>query len=551
MNDTDDIARKKQEWARQKKLEDLSPSGGQLDGGADILYTPADVAGGDYLRDLGFPGEYPFTRGIHPAMYRATPWLMRLYSGFGSAEDTNQRWKYLIEQGTMGVVCAFDLPTQLGLDSDHDQARHEVGRVGVAVDTLRDFEVLYDGLPLEKMSTNMNIAAPAPILLAMYLALAGRAGVLSSSLRGILSNDLLSEFVSRGAWIFPVKPALRLTTDIIEYCIKHLPHFNPIVVRGFLIREGGGSMAYEMGYTFANAMTYIESALERGLDIDEVAPRISFFLATGTEFLEEAAKFRAGRRLWAKLMKEKYGAKKPASMMMRFMTMVCGSYYRREEPENNLVRGAYGILGAALGGLQGAIHPALDEAYALPTERTARLAIRTQQICAYETGVMDTVDPLGGSYYVEALTDRFQEEIQNVLGEVELMGGMTRAIEQGYIQKKLAEQAYQRSREEDSGQRVVVAMNKFPSEEGKREIEIHRPDDRVAREQMARLERVRAERDGDAVRRSLKLVEAAARGEDNILPSLIEAVGAYATIGEITETLTGVFGQFREPSAAF
>ncbi|MFQ5827375.1 MAG: methylmalonyl-CoA mutase, partial [Dehalococcoidia bacterium] len=540
MNNADDIAQKKQEWAQRKKLQDPSPARSQMGGEVDVLYTPADVPQADYLKDLGFPGEYPFTRGIHPAMYRATPWLMRLYSGFGSAEDTNKRWKYLIDRGTMGVVCAFDLPTQLGLDSDHPHARHEVGRVGVAVDTLRDFEVLYDGLPLDKMSTNMNMNAPAAVILAMYLALARKAEVLSSSLRGILANDLLSEFVSRGAWIFPVKPTLRLTTDIIEYCIRHLPDFNPIVVRGMLIREGGADIAYEMGYTFANAMTYIESALERGLDIDEVAPRISFFFSTGTEFLEEAAKFRAGRRLWAKLMKEKYGARKPASMMMRFMTMVCGSYYRREEPENNLIRGAYGILGAALGGLQGAIHPALDEAYAIPTEKTARLAIRTQQICAYETGVMNTVDPLGGSYYVEALTNRCQEEIERVLKEVEMVGGMTNAIERGYIQKKLAEQAYGRAREEESGERVVVAMNKFPSEEGKREIEIHRADPRVVRQQMERLERVRAERDSDEVGRRLKQVEEAAREGANVIPPLVEAVSAYATIGEITDALKGV-----------
>lgn len=551
MSNIEDIAGRREEWLKRHKLTNLPRVSSEPGQEIDVLYTPADAPQTDYLGNVGFPGEYPFTRGIYPGMYRSMPWLMRLYSGFGSAEDTNKRWKYLISKGANGVVCAFDLPTQLGLDSDHPMARAEVGKVGVAISSLRDFEILYDGLPLDKISTNMNIRASATTLLSMYVATAEKHGILSSELRGIVGTDVMCEFISRGAWIYPVRPTLRLATDIMEYCIKHLPHFHPIIVNGYVLREGGIDMAYEVGYALSIALIFVESALERGLDIDDVAPRISFFFGTGTEFLEEAAKFRATRRLWARLMKEKYGAKNPESMMMRFMSMVCGSYFRREEPENNLVRGAYGLLGAVLGGVQGAIHPAMDEAYAIPTEKTARLALRTQQICGYETGVMKTVDPLGGSYYIEALTDHWEKRIQQVLDEIERWGGTVNAIESGIMQRKVAELAFRRAKEEESGERVIVGVNKFPSEEQKREIEIHRVNPAVLQQQIERLKQVRAERDEGQVKKALKQLEEAAQDGVNTIPCTLNAVKAYATLGEIANILRSVFGEFKEPSGTF
>jgi methylmalonyl-CoA mutase N-terminal domain/subunit len=534
-------------WEAEHKTGDLPGAESELGEALKVVYTPADAKDIDYLEKIGFPGEYPFTRGVYPGMYRVRPWAMRLYSGFGTAEDTNRRWKFLLESGNHGVGCAFDLPTQLGLDSDHPEAADEVGRVGVAIDTLADMEVLYDDLPLDKMISSFNINAPAAIILAMYAALSENQGVDAEKLSGTLSNDILCEYISRGMWVFSAKPALRLTADVVEYCTRHMPRFYPFNIRGVIMREAGASMVAEAGFAFSNAIAYIESVLERGLDIDLFAPRISFFFATGTQIFEEAARYRAARRLWARIMKERFGAKKPSSMLFRFTGTVGGSMYRTEEPENNLVRGAYGLLANILGGAQGMLHPAMDEPFAIPTEDTARLALRTQQICAYETGVTKVVDPLGGSYYIESLTGELERGIEDEIRTIDGMGGAVKAIERGYPQQCIADEAYRLALDENSGKRVIVGVNKFRSEPSQRQMSFHRFNPETFTRQAKRLNRIRRERDNHAVDKALGRLKDEARGRDNLMPALIEAVKTYASLGEIMETLKQVFGTFKEP----
>jgi len=548
---TKDPSKERQRWEEEKGLAKLPPVSSELGREINPIYGPEDIAEQDFFEKVGLPGEYPFTRGVYPAMYRTRPWAMRLYAGFGTAEDTNKRWKFLIKSGNNGVACAFDLPTQLGLDSDHELAEEEVGRVGLAVDTLRDMEVLYEGLPLDKMVSSFNINAPAAILLAMYIALGENQGVSPEQLSGTLSNDILCEYVSRGMWVFSPEPALRLTTDIVEYCTKNLPKFYAFNVRGIIMREAGASMAQEAGFAFANTIAYIEHALERGLDIDSFAKRISFFFATGTQIFEEAARYRAARRLWARIMKERFQAKNPASMLFRFTGTVGGSYYRAKEPENNLVRGAYGLLANILGGAQGMLHPALDEPFAIPTEETSRLALRTQQICAFETGVTKTVDPLGGSYYVEALTDEIEQEILQVMNKIEERGGAVAAVEEGYMQKGIAEEAYKASQEELSGARVIgkllLGVNRFEAEGKKRKLEFHKWDPGMQERQIENLKKVRGERDATRHSEVLKSLRKAAQGQENLMPYLIDAAKAYASVGEIMDTLKDEFGPYREP----
>lgn len=540
----DELAR----WEAEHDVKSLPGAESDLGEPLKVLYTPAEVTENDYLEKIGFPGEYPFTRGVYPGMYRVRPWAMRLYAGFGTAEDTNKRWKFLLDAGNHGVACAFDLPTQLGLDSDHPEAEDEVGRVGLAIDTLKDMEILYDGLPLDRITTSFNINAPAAIILAMYVALGEKQGVPPNKLSGTLSNDILCEYVSRGMWVFAAQPAMRITTDVLEYCTRYLPRFYPFNIRGILLREAGASMVQEAGFTFANAIAYIQNAVERGLDIDEFGRRISFFFATGTQIFEEAARYRAARRLWAKIMKERFGAKKPDSMLFRFTGTVGGSVYRAQEPENNLVRGAYGLLANVMGGVQGMLHPAMDEPFAIPTEETARLALRTQQICAYETGVTKTVDPLGGSYFVEALTDELERKIEEVIRTIDDVGGAVKAIEKGYMQGCIADEAYRAAMEEKSGRRVVVGVNRFQSERVEtRKMAFHRFDPSILDRQVERLNRVREERDGQAVQKALERLKDEAKGQGNLMPCLVEAVKAYASVGEIMEILKGVFGTFKEP----
>jgi methylmalonyl-CoA mutase N-terminal domain/subunit len=534
-------------WEAERGVGALPGAESDLGRPLKVVYTPIDTAATDYLSKIGLPGEYPYTRGVYAGMYRVRPWAMRLYAGFGTAEDTNARWKFLLKSGNNGVACAFDLPTQMGLDSDDPDAEDEVGRVGVAIDTLRDMEILYEDLPLDRIVSSFNINAPAAVILAMYVALGDKQRVPAEKLQGTLSNDILCEYVSRGMWVFSVPPALRLTTDVLEYCTRHMPGFYPFNIRGIIMREAGASMAQEAGFAFSNAVAYIESALRRGLSIDDFGKRISFFFSTGTLIFEEAARYRAARRLWARLMKDRFGAKDPDSMRFRFTGTVGGSFYRAQEPENNLVRGAYGLLANVLGGVQGMLHPAWDEPFAIPTEESARLALRTQQICAHETGVTKVVDPLGGSYFVEALTDALEEEIEKVIQTVDDLGGAVKAIEQGYMQKRIAEEAYRIAMEEKSGRRAVVGVNRFQGEAETKKSRFHRFDPTIYERQTERTRGVRRERDNGAVKRALARLADEARGSTNLVVPLVEAVKTYATIGEIMSCLKGVFGIFHEP----
>jgi methylmalonyl-CoA mutase N-terminal domain/subunit len=548
MDDVKKIAEERKRWAKEKKVEELPPARSEMGRSLPPVFAPDDLQGIDYLRDIGFPGEYPFTRGVYPGMYRKGPWQMRLYSGFGTAEDTNHRWKFLLKSGNMGVACAFDLPTQIGLDSDDPLAQGEVGKVGVAIDTLRDMEILYDGLPLDQITSSFNINTPAAVLLAMYLALAEKQNVPLPKLNGTLANDMLCEYISRGTWVFPPGPALRMSTDIVEFCSRHLPRFYPYNIRGIILREAGASMVQEGAYAFANAVAYIQDALKRGLAVDDFGPRMSFFFATGLQVFEEAARYRALRRLWARMMKEQFGARNPNSMLLRFTGTVGGSTYRAREPENNLVRGAYGLLANILGGAQGMLQPAMDEAYAIPTEHTARLALRTQQILAYETGVTKVADPLGGSYLVEALTQELEGKIKGEMGKVESLGGAVKAIEMGYPQMAIAEEAYRVAREEERGERIVVGVNKFQAgEEGKRRLVIHRADPASVERQIQRTREVKASRDKRNAQKVLDELCRSAETKENLMPSFIQAVKAYASVGEITAALKKVFGEFKEP----
>jgi methylmalonyl-CoA mutase N-terminal domain/subunit len=546
----DEIRQVQEIWEMENRPEKLPPARSDMGDELPVIYTPADIEDVDYLKDLGFPGQYPFTRGVYPGMYRKNPWQMRLYSGFGTAEDTNRRWKFLLERGNNGVAVAFDLPTQIGINSDHPHAEDEVGKLGVAIDTLRDMEILYEDLPLDRLISSFNINAPVAIIMALYIALGEKQGVASDKLAGTISNDILCEYVSRGMWVFPPSPALRISGDVVEYCARHLPRFYPFNIRGIIMREAGANMIQEAAFSFSNALAYIHEVTSRGLHVDDFARRISFFFATGLQIFEEAARYRAARKLWARIMKERLRAKNPRSMLFRFTGTTGGSYYRTREPLNNLVRGAYGLLGNILGGAQGMLHPAWDEPFAIPTEESAQLALRTQQILAYETGVTNVVDPLGGSYYVEALTKEYERRIEEAIGRIDGIGGAVKAIEDGFMQEAIANEAYRLMREEKTGERVVVGMNKFVAEDEKqhkREMRFHEADPLVRQRQIDRLDQVRNERDDNAVRDCLDELKGKARGKENLIPHLIRTVKTYASIEEIMEALKEVFGTFREP----
>lgn len=546
----DKIRQAQKEWEIDNRVDDLPSARSDMGAELPLLYTPADIEDVDYLKDLGFPGQYPFTRGVYPGMYRKSLWQMRLYSGFGTAEDTNKRWKFLLERGNNGVAVAFDLPTQIGINSDHPHAEDEVGKLGVAIDTLRDMEFLYADLPLDRLISSFNINAPVAIIMAMYIALGEKRGVGSEKLAGTISNDILCEYVSRGMWVFPPSPALRLSGDVVEYCTKHLPKFYPFNIRGIIMREAGANMIQEAAFSFSNALAYVHEVTSRGLHVDDFARRISFFFATGLQIFEEAARYRAARKLWARIMKERLGAKDPRSMLFRFTGTTGGSYYRTKEPLNNLVRGAYGLLANILGGAQGMLHPAWDEPFAIPTEESAQLALRTQQILAYETGVNKIIDPLGGSYYVEVLTKQYEGEIEEEMGKIDEMGGAVKAIEEGFMQKAIADEAYRMMREEQSGERVVVGVNKFVAEDErqeKREMKFHEVDPHVRQRQIDRLNQVRNDRDEAALENCLDELKEKARGKENLMPYLIKTVNTYASIEEIMEALKEVFGTFKEP----
>ncbi|HHY95063.1 MAG TPA: methylmalonyl-CoA mutase family protein [Firmicutes bacterium] len=508
------------------------------------LYTPEHTAGLDYLSHLGFPGEYPFTRGVQPTMYRGRYWTMRQYAGFGSAEETNERFRYLLEQGQMGLSVAFDLPTQVGYDSDHSLAEGEVGRVGVAIDSVEDMETLFAGIPLQKVSTSMTINAPAAVLLAMYQVVGERQGVEPAHLSGTVQNDILKEYAARGTYIFPPAPSLRLVTDVIEYCSRHLPEWNSISISGYHMREAGCTAVQEVAFTLADAIAYVKAAVERGLSVDAFAPRLSFFFGCHIDFLEEVAKFRAARRLWARVMKERFGAKDPRSMMLRFHTQTAGCSLTAQQPENNVVRVTLQALAAVLGGTQSLHTNSMDEALALPSEKAVRVALRTQQIIAYESGVASTIDPLAGSYCVESLTRRIEEEAEHYLQKIEDLGGAVKAIEAGFIQKEIHDAAYRYQMEVEKEERIVVGVNAFQQEEepptGLLEV-----DPRVAERQKEKLERLRSQRDKDAVARALEKVEKVAAGQENLVPAITEAVRAGSTLGEICDAMRRVFGEYR------
>ena len=514
------------------------------------VYTPVDVANLDYLRDLGFPGEYPFTRGVYPTMYRARFWTMRQYAGFGTAEQTNKRFKYLLEHGQTGLSVAFDFPTQVGYDCDHPMATGEVGKVGVSASTLRDMEILFDGIPLGKVTTSMTINAPATVLLAMYIAVGQKQGVNQADLGGTVQNDILKEYVARGMYIFPPKPSMRLVTDIFEYCSKHMPKWNTISISGYHIREAGATAVQEIAFTLANAIAYVQAAVDRGLDLDQFAGRLSFFFASHNDFFEEIAKFRAARRLWARIMRERFKAKNPASWMLRFHTQTSGVSLTAQQPYNNIVRVALQALAAVLGGTQSLHTNSFDEAYALPSEQAVTIALRTQQIIAYESGVVDTVDPLAGSYYVEYLTNEIEEKALKYIEEIDAMGGAVDAIEKGFMQREIVESAYKFQKEVESKKRIIVGVNEFISAE-ETPIKILQIDPEIEKTLVERLRKLKQQRDKAQVEEALdKLRRAAEREDENLMPYIIQAVKAYATLGEICDTLREVFGEYK-PSTIF
>jgi methylmalonyl-CoA mutase N-terminal domain/subunit len=511
------------------------------------LYTPLDIADLDYERDLGFPGEYPFTRGVQPTMYRGRFWTMRQYAGFGTAEESNQKFRYLLSQGQTGLSVAFDLPSQLGYDSDDPMAIAEVGQVGVAIDSLYDMETLFDGIPLDKVSTSMTINAPAAVMLAMYVVAGEKQGVAPEKLNGTVQNDVLKEYVARGTYIFPPGPSVRLAADIMAYCAKHVPQWNTISVSGYHIRDAGSTAAQEIGFAFANARTYIEAALERGLAIDEFAPRISWIFNTHNNFFEEVAKYRALRRLWARMLKERYGAKDPRSMMLRTHTQTGGSTLMAQQPENNIVRAAIQSLAAVVGGVQSIALSCFDEALALPTDDAQRIALRTQQIIAHETGVTDTIDPMAGSYFVEHLTNELERQAQEYLDRIDAMGGSVAAIETGWMQNQIAEASWKYQQEVDEKREIVVGVNDY-AEGAEQRPSIFSVDKRLVEHQLKRLARHRTERDQAQVTAALEGLKTAARGTDNLMPPIIEAVRAYATLGEICGAMREVFGEYQAPT---
>jgi methylmalonyl-CoA mutase N-terminal domain/subunit len=509
------------------------------------LYTPLDLSDHDYSDRLGFPGSYPFTRGVQPTMYRGRLWTMRQYAGFGTAEETNRRFHYLLQQGQTGLSVAFDLPTQIGYDSDDPMAAGEVGKVGVAIDSLSDMEALLQGIPLDRVSTSMTINATASILLAMYVAVAEKQGVTRERISGTIQNDILKEYIARGTYIFPPEPSMRLITDTFAYCGEHLPRWNAISISGYHIREAGSTAVQEVAFTLADGIAYVEAAIAAGLDVDRFASQLSFFFNAHNNLLEEVAKYRAARRLWATIMRERFKAGDAKSLMLRFHAQTSGVSLTAQQPENNAVRVALQALAAVLGGAQSLHTNSRDEALGLPTEEAARLALRTQQIIAYESGVADTVDPLGGSYCLEALTDRIEQQALAYLEKIDAMGGMLRAIEAGFVQREIQEAAYREQRATEERRRIVVGLNEFATA-APVNIPVFAVDPRLELEQCERLTRVRGSRDRHQADQALDGLRRAARGTDNLLPPLVEAVKAYATIGEICSVLRNIFGEHRE-----
>ncbi|MGZ3493488.1 MAG: acyl-CoA mutase large subunit family protein [Thermodesulfobacteriota bacterium] len=509
------------------------------------LYTPLEMADLDYCDELGFPGEFPFTRGVQPTMYRGRLWTMRQYAGFATPEETNKRYKYLLEHGQTGLSVAFDLPTQIGYDSDHPLSEGEVGKVGVAIDTLKDMEILFDGIPLDKVSTSMTINSTAAILLTMYIAVAEKQGVKSEVLQGTIQNDVLKEYAARGTYIYPPLESMRIVTDIFAFCKNRVPRWNTISISGYHMREAGCTAVQEVAFTLADGIAYVEAAIQAGLDVDSFASRLAFFFCCHNTFIEEIAKFRAARKLWARIMKERFKAKRDESCMLRFHTQTAGCSLTAQQPDNNVVRVAFQALAAVLGGTQSLHTNSRDEAYALPTEDSVRLALRTQQLIAYESGVADVIDPFGGAYAVESLTDEIEKKSVEYIEKIEAMGGAIKAIESGYIQGEIGESAYQYQKEIENKKRIIVGLNQFQMEEEPlRNILRIKPE--VEQYQKEKLARVKRERDTKKVKEALAVLKKAAQGTDNVVPPILDAVKAYATLGEISDTLREVFGEYRE-----
>jgi methylmalonyl-CoA mutase N-terminal domain/subunit len=508
------------------------------------LYTPANIAGFDYENKLGFPGEYPFTRGVQPTMYRGRLWTMRQYAGFGTARETNERYRYLLKQGQTGLSVAFDLPTQTGYDSDHPMAMGEVGKVGVAIDSIEDMGVLFDQIPLDKVTTSMTINAPATVLLAMYLAVAEEQGVPYGKVGGTVQNDILKEIICRGLYIYPPKHSMRLTVDLIKFCYEHVPTWNTISISGYHIREAGSTAAQEMAFTIANGISYVQACIDAGMEVDSFGPRLSFFYNAFTNVLEEVAKFRAGRRYWAKVMKERFGAKNPRSMMMRYHVQTGGVTLTAQQPLNNVVRVALQTLATAYGGAQSLHTNSFDEALCLPTEEAVTVALRTQQIVAEESGAADSIDPLAGSYYLEAMTDRIEEEIDEYIKKIDAMGGTLKAIEEGYIQREIQDSAYRFQKEIEANERIYVGINKYTMEEPP-PTNLLRVDPRQQEIETEKLKKLRSARDQKLWKGALEKLDEVSRTDDNVMPAVIEAVKAKATIGEICDVWRNIWGEYR------
>jgi methylmalonyl-CoA mutase N-terminal domain/subunit len=509
------------------------------------VFTPGDLDDRNYMEDLGFPGDFPFTRGVQPTMYRGRFWTMRQYAGFATAEETNQRYRYLLEQGQTGLSVAFDLPTQIGYDSDHPLSDGEVGKVGVAIDSLKDMEILFDSIPLDKVSTSMTINSTAAMLLAMYIAVAEKQGVKSDLLNGTIQNDVLKEYSARGTYIFPPKESMRIVTDIFAFCRDNVPKWNSISVSGYHMREAGSTAVQEVAFTLADGIAYLEAATKAGLDVDSIASRISFFFCCHNNFLEEIAKFRAARRLWAHIMKERFHAKKSSSLMLRFHTQTAGCTLTAQQPENNVVRVALQAMAAALGGTQSLHTNSRDEAYALPTQDSVTIALRTQQIIAYESGIADMVDPLGGSYAVEALTNEIEIKAQEYIQKIDEMGGAINAIAAGFIQREIADASYQYQKDIETKKQIIVGINQFQTEEEPlRNVLRIKPE--VEEYQKKKLAAVKAQRDNEKVKKTLAVLKKAAQGTDNLMLPILDAVKAYATIGEISDALRDVFGEYKQ-----
>ncbi len=547
MNDLKQIETKRNQWKKdllnKKSFSKASTSWGH---DLDVLYSPDHLNDTDYLKDMGFPGEFPFVRGVYPSMYRGKLWTMRQYAGYGTPEETNARFKYLLEQGQMGLSVAFDLPTQIGFDSDNPVVEDEVGRVGVSVDTLKDMEIIFDGIPLDKITTSFTVNPTAAIILAMYIAVGDKQGVSPEKIGGTLQNDILKEYMARGTQIFPPAPSLRLIGDIIEYCKDNVPRMNTISICGYHMREAGCSLIHEVAYCLLDAIVYVEEALKRGIDIDEFAPRLSFLLGSGMNLFEEVAKFRAARRLWAKIVKNKFKAKNPDSMKMRLFSGCLATACTASEPLNNIARSTIMTLVAALSGCNAIHTTSYDEAYEIPTEESVRTSMRTQQIIAYETDAASVADPMGGSYFLEYLTNRIEEEAEREMARIEDKGGILKGIEEGSIQRDIARQAFELEKKIQSGEKIVVGVNKFVSDAKEREVELHHPSKDVREKQVLRLKKVKAERNNEGVKFALDEIRRVATGRGNLLGPILSAVHEYATVGEICAVLKEVFGEYQE-----